>query len=182
MQKIIVLVALLWLNITFSQSQLPLIPMPKEIEVGKKNFILNENTVINADKNSFEAKYLQTIIKEQFGFNLKISQNSKATSKITLSNNVPDAKNFKKESYYLSVDDARIEIQAISQQGIFYGIQTLVQLFPIKKKPTVSITGVQIFDTPKFAWRGMHLDVARHFFSKEFVFWLSKSFNHFCSS
>ena len=169
MQKIIVLVALLWLNITFSQSQLPLIPMPKEIEVGKKNFILNENTVINANKNSFEAKYLQTIIKEQFGFNLKISQNSKATSKITLSTNVPDAKNFEKESYYLSVDDARIEIQAISQQGIFYGIQTLVQLFPIKKKPTVSITGVQIFDTPKFAWRGMHLDVARHFFSKEFV-------------
>ena len=169
MQKIIVLVALLWLNVTFSQNQLPLIPMPKEIEIGKKNFILNENTVINANKNSFEAKYLQTIIKEQFDLNLKISQNSKATSKINLSTNVPDAKNFEKESYYLSVDDKRIEIQAISQQGIFYGIQTLIQLFPIEKTPIISIMGVQIFDTPKFSWRGMHLDVSRHFFSKEFV-------------
>lgn len=71
-------------------------------------------------KNSFEANYLQTIIKEQLGFNLKISQNSKAISKIILSTNVPNAKNFKKESYYLSVDDARIEIQAISRHKLYF--------------------------------------------------------------
>jgi hexosaminidase len=60
--KIIVLFVLVS-SFGFSQTQLPLIPYPKEIEKGNKSFILNSKTVINAHKDSFEALYLKQIIK-----------------------------------------------------------------------------------------------------------------------
>ncbi len=156
-------------NVAFSQNELPLIPMPKEIEVGNRGFVLTNTTVINADKNSFEAKYLRDIIQQNLGIDVKISPSSNASSKINFYSTVPDTDNFKEESYYLSIDEQRIEIQATTKKGIFYAIQSLIQLFPLNKAPEVKLPAVQIFDTPKYAWRGMHLDCARHFFPKEFV-------------
>ena len=72
------------------------------------------------------------------------------------------------ESYILSVTPKHILIQASSGAGLFYGIQTLLQL----SQPSgtgYSIVSVEVQDTPRFAYRGMMLDVSRHFFSKEFV-------------
>jgi hexosaminidase len=159
----------LFSQLTFSQKALPLIPLPKEIEPGNGFFVLNNETIINADKNSFEAQYLKAVINQEFGLNLEISQNAHASSKISLLTAVPDAENFSNETFYLSVDQNRVEISAVSNHGIFNGIQTLLQLLPIEKASAVKLPAVQIFDTPKFAWRGMHLDCARHFFSVDFV-------------
>lgn len=167
-KKIIVLFVFVF-NFGFSQTQLPLIPYPNQIEKGNKSFILNSKTVINANKDSFEALYLKQIIKQQLELDLEISQTSKVVSKINLVLGVPDPKNFNKESYYLSVDENRIEINAISNQGLFYGLQTLIQLLPIKKAEEIKLPSVQVFDSPKYAWRGMHLDCVRHFFPKEFI-------------
>lgn len=72
------------------------------------------------------------------------------------------------ESYILSVTPEHILIKASSGAGLFYGIQTLLQL----SQPSgtdYSITSVDVQDTPRFAYRGMMLDVSRHFLSKEFV-------------
>jgi hexosaminidase len=167
-KKIIVLFVLVF-NFGFSQTQLPLIPYPKEIEKGNKSFILNSKTVIIANKDSFEALYLKQIITQQLGLDLEIAQTSNAPSKINLVLGVPDSKNFNNESYYLSIDENRIEISAISNQGIFYGLQTLFQLLPIEKAEEIKLPSVQVFDSPKYAWRGLHLDVCRHFFPKEFI-------------
>jgi hexosaminidase len=169
MNKKFLFLLLLIFNAVFSQNQLPIIPYPNEIEKGNKNFILNSKTIINANKDSFEAFYLKQIIKQQLELDLEISQTSKAVSKINLVIGVPDPKNFNKESYYLSIDENRIEINASSNQGLFYGLQTLIQLLPIKKVEEVKLPSVQVFDSPKYAWRGMHLDVSRHFFPKEFI-------------
>ena len=59
-----------------------LIPKPQNIEYYSGSFVLNSKTVIQADKNSFEAKYLQQVIKQQLGLNLEITTLSKAKSKI----------------------------------------------------------------------------------------------------
>lgn len=80
------------------------------------------------------------------------------------------------EGYLLEVTEKRAMIEAATTAGIFYGIQTLYQLLPpeVESRERVSnvswnIPCVRIEDAPRFSWRGMHLDVARHFFSKDSV-------------
>ncbi|MFN1834557.1 beta-N-acetylhexosaminidase [Balneola sp. MJW-20] len=83
------------------------------------------------------------------------------------------------EGYTLSVDPSAIRIQASSYAGLFYGIQTLRQLLPsetgfndpslMPRNTEPSIPAMEIKDHPRFEYRGMHLDVARHFFPADFV-------------
>lgn len=169
MTKKLSLLSLFIVSVGFCQNQLPLIPYPDKVQINNGSFTLNDKTVIHADKNSFEAQYLREIIRQQLGLELQISATTSAKSKIDLIQNVPDANNFNTETYYLSIDPNRIEIAAISSQGIFYGIQTLAQLVPTQKAKEIKLNAVQVFDTPKYAWRGMHLDCARHFFPVDFV-------------
>ena len=80
------------------------------------------------------------------------------------------------EGYTLDVETGQIIIAGLKPAGVFYGVQTLYQLLPPeveKQGPTPGISWtipcVRIEDRPRFRWRGMHLDVGRHFFPKEFV-------------
>ncbi|MBP6557932.1 MAG: family 20 glycosylhydrolase [Flavobacterium sp.] len=157
-------------NIAFSQNPLPLIPQPESIEIRKGHFVLNKETVIQADKNSFEAQYLQQAIKQQTGLDLKILPAAANVSKISLSFDLdgPAASGIK-EPYELTVSDKAIVIKAEYNQGFFYGIQTLLQLIPSEKTNEIKVPCLEINDYPKYKWRGMHLDCARHFFSIDFV-------------
>ncbi|WP_316800802.1 glycoside hydrolase family 20 protein [Pedobacter frigidisoli] len=76
--------------------------------------------------------------------------------------------NLKSEAYLLDVSSQNITIKAIDERGLFYGLQSLVQLIRNKGK-VITVPGYHIEDAPRFAYRGMHLDVARHFFSVEVV-------------
>jgi hexosaminidase len=83
------------------------------------------------------------------------------------------------EGYILSVKSSSIEISASKPAGLFYGIQTIYQLLPPEiYKPPAKLAGndieleipcIEMTDKPAFSWRGMHLDVSRHFFPKEFI-------------
>ena len=153
-------------NFCLAQKE-PLIPMPKNIEYQSDSFSLNPKTVIQvADINSFEALFLKENIKVKTGMNLKI------TTKKTLKNVIhlnAKAKGDNKEHYNLLVDKNSIQITASANQGLFYGIQTLLQSIPFEKSQNAKIASIKISDEPKFKWRGMHLDVGRHFFPKEFI-------------
>ncbi|GAA4043804.1 glycoside hydrolase family 20 protein [Flavobacterium chungnamense] len=168
MKKKFLFLLLLIFNTVFSQNQLPIIPYPSQVELGSGSFVLNDKTTIQADENSFEAKYLKEIIKSKSGLDLSISEVYSSNS-IQLIMKLPDTINFDKEQYELSVSNNKITITAFSNQGIFYGIQTLLQLIPSDKKNEISIPFLQINDYSKYKWRGMHLDVSRHFFPKEFI-------------
>jgi len=110
------------------------------------------------------------MIKMFYGFDLDISDTYKnKQSVIVLSLIIPDTTVFDKEAYNLQVSENRIFILAAGTNGIFYGIQTLLQMLPLNKNQEISIPSISITDAPKFKWRGMHLDVCRHFFPKEFV-------------
>jgi len=77
------------------------------------------------------------------------------------------------EAYTLEVTAGGIEIAAGDDAGLFYAFQTLMQLiFPSQKadRGAVAVPCVTISDSPQYKWRGMHLDVCRHFFPKEFIF------------
>ena len=73
------------------------------------------------------------------------------------------------EGYRLRVDGTRVEIAAPHDAGLFYGLQTLRQLLPITGNGNVSLSAVEVRDAPRFSYRGMHLDVSRHFMPLEFV-------------
>lgn len=63
-----------------------------------------------------------------------------------------------------------ITIEASSEAGLFYAVQSLLQLIPTESKSkSIKIKCSEINDYPRFAWRGLHLDVCRHFMPKEFV-------------
>jgi hexosaminidase len=73
------------------------------------------------------------------------------------------------EAYSLSVTPDGVEIRASTHKGLFYGIQTLRQLLASPRNGALTIPAVAIHDTPRFPYRGMHLDVGRHFFPADFV-------------
>ena len=76
-----------------------------------------------------------------------------------------------KEGYVLKIDQNKIVIAASNEKGAFYGVQSLLQLFPseIDKAKPIAIPVLEIKDSPQFKYRGMHLDVARHMYSVEFI-------------
>ena len=69
------------------------------------------------------------------------------------------------EGYRLTARDGRVEVVGGGEAGLFYGLQTLEQL----RDGTDYVPVVTIEDAPRFPWRGMHFDVSRHFFSKDFI-------------
>ncbi len=80
------------------------------------------------------------------------------------------------EGYTLKITPQKIILSANKPQGLFYGVQTLMQLIPPKdygyeqtKNIQFKISCVTITDYPRFGYRGMMLDVSRHFFTKEFI-------------
>ena len=160
---------LLFSVISGAQQNLNLIPKPNSVEIKKGHFVLNEETVIVADENSFEAKYLQNEINNRTGLELKISSKYRSKNSIQFGVKIPDTTNFDREQYNIEVWKNKIHISAFSYQGVFYGIQTLVQMIPYEKSSEIILKEVSISDQPKFQWRGMHLDVSRHFFPKDFI-------------
>lgn len=159
---------LLFFHLSYSQNELALIPKPTKIELGKGNFVLNKETVIQAEENSFEAQYLQQSIKEKTGLDLKISPNYSENG-IQFLLQIPDTTNFDRTRYSLNVFKKNVNVIGTSHQAVFYGIQSLLQLIPFEKKSEVILPCLAIEDKSKYAWRGMHLDCARHFFPVDFV-------------
>lgn len=159
-----------------------IIPQPETIEFREGTFALNSETVIKADKNSFEAQFLQQYIHENNGLKLTINKNAKSENCIALNYALSPKLSVTKDSsgkrssfksndeeYMLLINKSEITIAAQERAGVFYGIQTLLQLLPLEEKDEIKIPCLLINDQPKFKWRGMHLDVSRHFFDIEFV-------------
>jgi hexosaminidase len=158
----------LLISLSFSQNNIAIIPKPQNTLAGKGSFYITTKTYIQADENSFEANYLKEALQIQTGLNLKITSknNSKNIHLVLLE---PKIANFNKELYEIVVSDSEIVISALTNQGLFYGIQTLLQMVPFEKKNEIAIPWIKISDAPKYAWRGMHLDVCRHYFPITFI-------------
>ena len=151
-----------------SSQQLGLIPMPAQVEVLDGSFALGGKATIAAsskdEKNvgSFIASFLK-------GKGVKAKEISKKGATITLSINKTADSRFGNEGYALTVNQSGVTITANAGAGLFYGAQTLMQLFPADKSAALSVPYVQIVDNPAFKWRGMMLDVSRHMMPVEFV-------------
>ena len=169
--KNIYFLLLLSFSWAMGQHQQSIIPQPQDLKVRNSFFTLSKNTEIETnERDRFEISYLQNAIFHQTGLTLPNLKKSKASSKIILNLRNIDATSTKlKNQYEIKINENQIEVNANSPEGIFYAIQSLVQIIPNEKKQTIKIPCLELQDEPKYKWRGMHLDCARHFFPKEFI-------------
>lgn len=149
----------------------PLIPKPVSFIPGVGNFqLLPETKIIVNDENSRkDAALFNAYLFDHYGFRLEISASAKEHKKaLNFFRDSTDTK-LGDDAYNLEIGVEKISLHGGSGAGVFYGIQTLIQLLPAGKTTVVKIPVAKVEDSPRFGWRGMHLDVCRHFFSKEFV-------------
>ncbi len=148
---------------------LPIIPLPQKVMLQSGNFQLNANTTMSFDLQqeqvAYAAEYLRKWIESYSGFSPALSRRGGNNNiLLELSSDVKG-----QEAYRLKVSPSGISIQAWQPAGLFYGVQSLIQLFPVEKTSNPVIPVVEIVDEPSFAYRGLHLDVGRHYFPVEFV-------------
>ena len=147
------------------QANYEIIPLPQEIKISTGNFVLNDRTSIVYPKGNDEmqqnANLLATYIRQMSGKELKVIDEQITSNVITLTTglNTDNA-----EAYQLKVTPDNIIIRGTSEAGTFYGIQTLRKSLPATNKGDISLPSVEINDYPRFSYRGVHLDVSRHFF------------------
>lgn len=162
------------------QRSLSIVPEPAELVKEKGSFLLDAKTIVVAENNDAGLRHLAETftgwLLPATGFQLKIADHAVTPVKsieLSLNASLKDIKT--EEGYMLKVSSNRIHLSAAKPAGIFYGLQTLRQLLPpaieyqSKQSAVWEIPAVKITDYPRFGWRGLLLDVSRHFFTKEFV-------------
>ena len=161
------LIILALISISCSNNELKkcntnIIPLPKEMIIENGTFELNKSISIEYDDLfNIEGEFLERILSDQF--KLDTGQNGKVLS-------LKKMNNYIKEGYQLKVNRNDISIEASSREGIFYGIQTLIQLMELNKyENDIELPTCKINDSPSFKHRGMLLDCCRHFFDKKVI-------------
>ena len=144
------------------------IPVPLKMEKGTGSFLLSEKTRLYTNLQGGEAKLWEKYLKA-LPVQLKEARKKDRKQMLFLLITPKTTQLPSPESYTLSVTSQRIEIRATSGAGLFYGMQTLLQLMQPASTGSYSVPSVEIEDTPRFAYRGLMLDVSRHFSTKEFI-------------
>jgi hexosaminidase len=155
-----------------------IIPEPVSLVKNTGVFVLPKSVTIQAEKTpetKLVVDYLQLHLSIPTGcFVSPYSNSSAPTIKLIINDKANPT--LGKEGYQLTVAAKTITIKANQSAGLFYGVQTLLQLFPkeIESKELVAgkkwaLPCVEVMDYPKLGWRGLMFDVARHFFTKDEV-------------
>ncbi|MGF1924698.1 MAG: family 20 glycosylhydrolase, partial [Bacteroidia bacterium] len=175
MKNLIFCISIFVFSLSVSAQEMNIIPRPVDIQPGsspKKPFILDQNTIIfSGDSSGNSANFLKEYVLKHYQLDLLITrsiQDIKGHNYINLS----FSKNIdpNPDKYLITVSNKTINASSASEQGIFYAVQTIIQLLPTAMtEQRLSIPSIHIADYPRFAYRGMHLDVSRHFFDMEFV-------------
>ena len=172
---------LLVLTIVLSFSSIPLkaqsvIPQPQSIKMTGGQFIINENTKLymnmkRKDKRMMR-KYLETLPYKFLSGKEKSKENVIKLLLVPEKKDSKDKKNCEtcKQKYTLSITPLQVVINASDAAGLFYGLQSMLQLTSRTSATTYQVKCAEISDTPRFEYRGLMLDVSRHFFPKEFIY------------
>ena len=176
MKKRLLFLLLLSISLVNAQNNpINLIPQPVEMQQSAGSYTLNKATTISFNKP--EARKVADVLTQKLntstGFSLAAQQGKSGMIQLNL-NDAPNTQ-LGNEGYVLEATTKGVVITANQAGGLFYGMQTLVQLLPkeieSKKVATANwaIPSVKITDYPRFGWRGIMLDVSRNFFKKEDV-------------
>ena len=150
---------------TIQLKEIGIIPKPLFQEMNKGVFVLDENIRFISDTELNQVSdYLKLYIEENYQVSFTPQKESKKivfTSNDSISN---------EEGYELKIGENSILISSKNSKGAFYAVQSLLQLMTIKSNGlAIAIPCLELQDEPQFKYRGMHLDVGRHFFSVDFI-------------
>jgi hexosaminidase len=153
---------------TNAQPGLHIIPQPVSLQEKQGVFTLDNNIAISAKgkETNAAARFFADYAKKVTGITMPVNtvKNKKIEFSIGKVNEVGD------EGYTISVAPQLISIKANTGKGLFYAVQSLVQKLPfIRTNEAVQIPCMEIKDYPRFKWRGLMLDVSRHFFAPEMI-------------
>lgn len=147
--------------------------IPKPLDVNSKgdaSFLLKDGVAViypeNNQKMQDNAEFLVDYVERQTGVKLTSHAGMPVDGAICLTLDLSDDN---AEAYKLIVNDKRVCISGASEAGVFYGIQTLRKSLPVAQDINVNLSAVEIYDKPRFAYRGAMLDVARHFYTVDEV-------------
>jgi hexosaminidase len=147
-----------------------IIPQPVSIQYNEGSFTIDGNTSLRfnaANKDlAAAAGFFRSCIQSVSAFNLPFNVKKGKTIELQLGKTAAIGN----EGYLLHITPASIKITANKKAGIMYAFQTILQTLPaIRTNAPLNIPAMQVKDYPRFQWRGMHLDVSRHFFSPNLV-------------
>lgn len=160
---------------TRKEANFQVIPLPQEVSQTQESpFVLDGNVSVVYPENHLQLKqnaiFLAEYIQQATGTSLKLQAGNPDSSLekaivLGIDESIPN-----KEGYVLTVSNTMIHITGQTANGVFYGIQTLRKAIPATAQgKQVEIPAITIQDEPRFSYRGMHLDVGRHFFSIDFI-------------
>mgnify|MGYP003623416025 CR=1 FL=1 len=158
------------------QSQVNITPKPLKLTQKEGRFVLKPDTrLIAKDKDAEKiASFFAAKMNKSTGYNFAIQKNETSTNHIQLeiASDIP----VNNEGYLLQSKENAINIRAKTPQGLFYGMQTLLQLLPAEIESPAAAKGIEwsiplvdITDEPRFEYRGQHLDVCRHFADVDYI-------------
>ena len=179
---VLLLAALPFLSYCQKPGRLNLIPEPVSATPKQGGFLLNEKTIIVIPANEgwdLAAEYLKGIVQPSTGLELQVETVRNKNGKVSRNRILfmEDKKGIQNpEGYKLDVSQGNIVVRAGSAAGAFYAVQTIRQLFPaainapdLQKGVEWTAQACEIEDYPRFGYRGMDLDVSRHWFAVSFV-------------
>lgn len=150
-----------------------LIPLPAQMDFGKDVFTLSSKTKLYIEYPLSAECVLPNFLREAVGGILKTDHPLKESKKagkymICL---IQSKDSLPAEGYKLVITPKNVIIEAGDESGLFYGVQTFMQLLPVlqEKAKKIELPVLTVTDAPRFPYRGLHLDVSRHFYSKDFV-------------
>ena len=153
-----------------NNADLDIIPAPKSIKINSGTFLISRESTILYDSSEdlLIANLFHDYLKEVYFLDVPVAKNFAKEYAGVISFSSKNFTNSNPESYGLTVSNTQINVSG-KGAGLFYGLQTLMQLCPLKKEATVKIQCAEISDEPRYKYRGLHLDVGRHIFPISFI-------------
>jgi hexosaminidase len=148
----------------------PVIPRPAQFQTMPGSFLLSAETIISADQlNQWNAAYLRDQLTIDTGITLPMLEEANGHQSVIRLRLGGDRSILGHEGYTLTVTTGEVDIQSPEPAGVFYGIQSLIQMVAQDTTSNYTIPACRITDHPRFAWRGFMLDEGRHFMGKTTV-------------
>ena len=159
-------------EVVFTENDLNIIPQPQSVVLGRGHFQFTQETIFVIAPALMPARLpFLNQFERASGFKFAIQKAAILTNSVVIDTD----KSLPKEGYTLAVTPQQISIKAADYNGALYALQTLRQLLPneVESSELVKrdwlVPAVTISDAPQYQWRGLMLDVSRHFFPKEYI-------------
>jgi hexosaminidase len=166
----IVFFVLLSVGAVAQEQIVSIIPQPVDLRLEEGYFTIDEHTSFRLQNSRKELQPVVAFFRDYIG---KISGHTlpvKRKEEQSIQFSIEEVADIGAEGYKLSVSPASIKIRANTKAGIIYGMQSVLQTLPaIRTNAALQVPVMEITDFPRFKWRGLHLDVSRHFFSPEMI-------------